>query len=165
VAVEPEVQQEPQAEQVVPEIKKAPQAQAAPDTIAAKKIEQPQKIMAAAPVIPKDKQQLLDFVESWRQAWVSQETDPYIAFYDKTFRSGGKNLEEWKVHKAKLNKTYAFISVDISNIKVNWTPEGATVSFRQEYRSDLYSATGNKTLFLKYSDHGWKIKSEVYSRI
>jgi len=104
-------------------------------------------------------------VERWREAWVSQQIDPYIAFYHDSFRSGDKNLAEWKAHKENLNKTYSFISVNISDIKVDWTTKGATVTFRQEYRSDRYSATGQKTLFLENSDSGWKIKRETYSRI
>lgn len=134
-------------------------------TIPSLKIKQPYKIMVAAPVIPKDEQQVVDFVENWRQAWVSQAIKPYISFYDKTFRGDGKNLAQWKAHKAKLNRTYEFISVNISNIEVNWTDEGAAVSFRQEYRSDRYRATGNKTLYLIYSNLGWKIKREIFSRI
>jgi murein L,D-transpeptidase YafK len=129
-----------------------------------KKIEQPQKIVVQAPVIAKDKQQIKDFVENWRQAWISKQVEPYIAFYGSTFRSGNKNLAEWKEHKANLNKTYAYITVDISDIKVRWTDDGATVSFRQQYRSDRYSATGTKTLHLIYNDLGWKINREVYSR-
>ena len=134
------------------------------ERIAANKIEQPQKIMASTSDITKDKKQIMDFVESWRQAWVSQNTDDYISFYDKTFESGGKNLAQWRAHKEKLNKTYAYIAVTISNTNVNWTAEGATVSFRQEYRSDRYTATGAKTLFLVYNDLGWKIKREVSPR-
>jgi len=186
---QPEIQIESQIKEVAPPVEKVQQRvpvtaviappTPAPKIIAANKIEQPQKIMVAAPVIPieqpqkimvtssvipKDKQQIMDFVENWRQAWVSQEIEPYIAFYDVSFTSGDKNLVEWKAHKAKLNKTYSFITVDISDIKVHWTAAGATVSFRQEYRSNLYSAKGNKTLYLVYDDHGWKITREVYSR-
>ena len=135
-----------------------------PRTITSDKIKQSKKIMVAAPVIPKDEQQVVDFVENWRQAWVSQAIDPYISFYDKTFKGDGKNLAQWKAHKAKLNRTYEFISVNISKIEVSWTDDGAAVSFRQEYRSDRYRATGNKTLLLIYSDAGWKIKREIYSR-
>ena len=151
------------------QVAKAPAAQSpptpSPQTETEKKIEQPQKIVVQAPAIAKDNQQVIDFVESWRQAWISQEIEPYITFYDSSFRSGDKNLAEWKAHKAKINKTYAYITVDISDINVRWTDHGATVSFRQKYRSDRYSATGNKTLYLIHNDLGWKIKSEVYSRI
>ena len=150
-------------QQPIPETVQRTQPTPAPKTIAANKIEQAQKIMVAAPDIPKDKQQILDFLEEWRQAWVSKNIDAYISSYDKTFKSSGKNLAEWKAHKANLNKTYAFIAVNISNAKVNWTDEGASVSFRQDYRSDRYRAAGKKTLFLVNSDLGWKIKREVYS--
>ncbi len=136
-----------------------------PKTETEKKIEQLQKIVIQAPVIARDKQKIIDFIENWRQAWVSKQVEPYIAFYDNSFRSGNKNLAEWKKHKANLNKTYAYITVDISDIKVRWTDDGATVSFRQQYRSDRYNATGTKTLYLVYNDLGWKIKNEVYSRI
>ncbi len=132
-----------------------------PERITANNIEQPQKVMAATSDTSKDKKQIMDFVESWRQAWVSKNIDAYISFYDTTFVSGGKNLAQWRAHKERLNKTYAFIAVTISNPKVNWTAEGATVSFRQEYRSDRYHATGPKILFLVYNDQGWKIKHEV----
>jgi murein L,D-transpeptidase YafK len=130
-----------------------------------KKVEQQKKIEVKAPAMVLDQQQILEFVESWRRAWISKQIEPYIAFYDKSFRSDNKNLAEWKKHKANLNKTYAYISVNISDIKVYWTPDGAKVSFRQKYLSDHYSTTGNKTLYLVHNSSGWKIKREVYSRI
>lgn len=129
------------------------------------KIAQQQKIAIKIPDFQKERQEILDFVENWRQAWTSKEIEPYISFYAESFRSGDKDLEQWRAHKANLNKSYEYISVDISDIMVNWTAEGATVSFRQQYRSDLYSATGNKTLYLVHNELGWKIKREIYSRI
>jgi murein L,D-transpeptidase YafK len=171
----PQVQKKVQVEKpALPEgtkqhLAKAPAAQSSitpsPQAETEKKIKQPEKIAVRAPAITKDKQQLIDFVESWKQAWISQEIEPYIAFYDSSFRSGDKDLAAWKKHKANINNSYAFINVDISNIKVRWTDHGAAVSFRQQYRSDRYNATGNKTLYLIHNDLGWKIKSEIYSRI
>jgi len=55
-----------------------------------------------------------------------------------------RTLQNGKEHKANLNKTYTYITVDISNIAVRWTDNGATISFRQQYRSDRYSTTGTK---------------------
>ena len=111
------------------QVAKAPAAQSSPtpspQTETGKKIEQLQKIVIQPPVIAKSKQPVIDFVESWRQAWISQQIEPYIAFYDSSFKSGDKNLTEWKKHKEKINKSYAYIKVDISNIKVRWTEHGA----------------------------------------
>jgi len=80
-------------------IAKTPVAQSSPtpspQAETEKKIEQPQKIEVQASVITRDKQPIIDFIESWRQAWISKQIEPYIAFYDNSFRSGDKNLAEW----------------------------------------------------------------------
>jgi hypothetical protein len=124
-----------------------------------------QKTVIQAPAINFDRQQILDFVESWRKAWVSQKIEPYIAFYDKSFRGGNRNLAEWKKFKEVINKSYSYITVDISDIKIHQTADGVRVSFRQKYLSDHYSSTGNKILYLVHDGSGWKIKREYYSSI
>jgi len=171
----PQIQKKPQVEKTAlleekkQHVAKVVIAQSSPTPSpkieSAEKIEQLQKIVVQTPAIANDKQPIIDFIENWRQAWISQQIEPYIAFYDSSFKSGNKNLAEWKEHKANLNKTYAYINVNISDIKVRWTEDGATVSFRQQYSSDRYNATGTKTLSLVYNNLGWKIKREVYSRI
>ncbi|MDX1776224.1 MAG: hypothetical protein R3297_06555, partial [Desulfobulbales bacterium] len=175
IVPQPVVQTPPEAEKIdlqadkTPKIKPVPAA-TEPETPAPRKTvlntsEQVASVMAATTGARKDKQQIIAFIEDWRQAWVSKQIDPYIAFYDASFKSGGKNLAQWKAHKKNLNETYAFISVNLSDITVDWTDRGATVSFLQEYRSDRYSAKGKKTLYLVHDSNGWKIKREVYSRI
>ena len=169
VQIKPQIEKTAMLEDKKQHRKKAPAAQS-PLTLSPRietemKIEQPQKIVVQTYDITRDKQQIIDFVESWRQAWISQDIEPYITFYDTSFRSGGKNLAEWKKHKANLNKTYTYINVEISDITVRWTDKGATVSFKQHYRSDRYNTTGTKTLYIIHNTLGWKIKSEVYSRI
>jgi len=121
------------------------------------------KVAIQAPVISFDIQQILDFVETWRKAWVSQKIDPYIAFYDESFRSGDRNLAEWKKFKEIINKSYSYITVDISDIKIHRTADGVRVSFRQKYLSDHYKSTGNKILYLVHDGSGWKIKHEFFS--
>jgi hypothetical protein len=129
------------------------------------KIAQLQKIEVRPPETSPGKQQIIDFVETWRQAWISQKIEPYIALYDSSFRSGDKDLKGWRKHKTKLNKTYSYISVEISDIDVRWTDSGATVSFKQQYRSNLFRADGIKTLYLVHNDLGWRIKRETFSRL
>jgi hypothetical protein len=133
------------------------------ETVAAKLPEPQVTIAAPTPGFPKDEKVVKSFVENWRQAWVSKEIDSYINHYDSAFQQGNKNLSQYKAHKEKLNRTYQFIKVDISQIKISWTKKGATVSFRQAYQSDRYKTSGSKTLILVYNDTGWKIKREMYS--
>jgi hypothetical protein len=157
-----------------PQAEKTPAPKAKPESIAvipaektvAKNQQEPRKSVPAPPSSgsSRDEEKIRRFVESWRQAWVSKETEPYINHYDSSFQQGNKNLSQYKAHKERLNRTYEFIKVDISQIKISWTKKGATVSFQQEYQSDLYKTTGSKTLILVYNDDGWKIKREMYSR-
>ena len=152
---------------------KIPAPKAKPESIAvipaektvAEEQQEPRKSVPAPPSsgFSKDEEKIKMFVESWRQAWVSKETEPYINHYDSSFQQGNKNLSQYKAHKERLNRTYEFIKVDISQITISWTRKGATVSFQQEYQSDRYKTTGSKTLILVYNDTGWKIKREMYS--
>ena len=128
-------------------------------------LQEPKKSVPAPPSseFPRDEEKIRGFVENWRQAWVSKEIEPYINHYDSSFRQGNKNLSQYKAHKEKLNRTYEFIKVDISQVTISWTKKGATVSFQQKYQSDRYRTTGSKTLILVYNDTGWRIKREMYS--
>jgi murein L,D-transpeptidase YafK len=133
------------------------------NTVPAKQPELEITTPAPPPGFPKNDEAIREFVENWRLAWVSQEIDPYINHYDAAFQQGDKNLSQYKAHKAMLNRKYQFIKVDISQIKISWTKKGATVSFQQQYQSDMYKTTGSKTLILVHKDDGWKINREMYS--
>ena len=115
-----------------------------------------------APPYPKKRRMVVDFVKKWRNAWQSKEIDTYMICYHETFFAGNRNRSEWRRHKEKLAGKYKFIKVEISGIKVSWTQNGAEVSFRQAYRSDMYSADGRKVLRLKFSKQGWLITRELW---
>lgn len=156
-----------------PPADKIPAPKAKPESIAvitaektvAEKQQETRKSVSAPPPsrFPRDAEKIRRFVENWRQAWVSREIEPYIDHYDSSFQQGNKNLSQYKAHKERLNRTYEFIKVDISQITIRWTKKGATVSFQQGYQSDRYKTTGSKTLILVYNDTGWKIKREMYA--
>ncbi len=121
------------------------------------------KVVTPAPKTPRDERQVLDFMERWRKAWAGKQIDNYIRCYHDTFSSQGMNLKAWKRYKEGLAKRYKFISVDIAAIKIQWTKDGADVSFEQRYRSDQYQNKGRKTLHLVSSGQGWSIKNEWFS--
>lgn len=113
----------------------------------------------------RNNEKVMLFVEKWRLAWESMQIEPYMECYAQSFTQGSKNWAAWKSYKEGLNKNYSFISVEISDIRINWTETGALVSFRQVYRSDRYSANGEKTLQLVYDDKQWKITKESWKKI
>ncbi len=112
---------------------------------------------------PANKEGVLEFVETWRQAWQSKKLDTYIDCYARDFRSGGRDLDAYRRHKRKLNKRYEKIRVRIDDLKVTWTEEGAKVSFHEVYDSDQYHDEGRKDLHLVFVDREWKIKKELWT--
>ncbi|MCF6289929.1 MAG: L,D-transpeptidase family protein [Desulfobacterales bacterium] len=121
-------------------------------------------VKEAQPAHPRDRREIMAFIEAWRTAWSNKDLDAYIAAYHPGFRQDGMNLAAWRAHKARLNRTYKFIKVTIKDIRIKWTGSGAIVSFRQGYRSDRYVADGTKTLHLDHTGPGWLIKRELWSK-
>lgn len=121
---------------------------------------------AKQPAVAKNPQlsrgeELLNFVEKWRSAWVAKDIETYISCYSPSFKNGGLNREGWKQKKLSLNKKYSYINVSIKNIVVQWTPSGANVSFSQTYKSDQYQTTGTKVLQMINKNNRWQIESEI----
>jgi len=105
-----------------------------------------------------EKQQLLqsvrDALESWRQDWMSLNSDAYLTHYHAAFRSGKRDLKAWKRYKKRVNSSKTFINVDFEHLNVihdpNGWPEGEVVvaEFDQNYRSSNYADQGRKRVYL-----------------
>ncbi len=108
-------------------------------------------------------EQILKFIEKWRQAWQNKQLDDYIDCYAENFQQDGKNLQAWRKHKENLNRRYKTIRVTLDEIKIDLHQKRANVLFYQAYRSDRYFADGNKLLVLTHTDEkGWKILKEIW---
>ena len=105
-------------------------------------------------------EELLSFVEKWRKAWIAKDISTYINCYSPSFKSGSMDRDSWKAKKTYLNNRYAYITVSIKDIVVEWTESGANVSFFQTYKSDQYQTTGTKRLQLVNKNNRWMIESE-----
>ncbi len=110
---------------------------------------------------PRDKREILEFLDKWQTAWESKEIDTYMSFYDKTFRHRNMNRASWRKYKKRLYGKYKSIDVDVYAPNVNWSDNGAIVTFDQVYRSDQYYEEGKKTLQLVHNGRTWHIKRET----
>ena len=106
---------------------------------------------------------LTQWLESWRAAWASKDIDAYIAFYDDAFKSLNMNKEEWKAYKARLNAQYKTIGVKLSKPAIYADRDRAVIRFLQQYSSDTHSDFGEKTLFLRKRDGGYRIVGEAWT--
>ncbi len=115
---------------------------------------------APAPKVSKKKDVIAELVKTWKSAWEGKHLESYIAHYHPGFVGNGKNLQEWKRYKKRLNEKYKKISVTVSDLKTKSTGSTSRAWFRQSYRSDAFKSNGYKLLEFKKNDAVWKIFRE-----
>jgi tetratricopeptide (TPR) repeat protein len=135
---------------------------AAPKEPAKTEKPKPAPVEKPAPVAADSSDEVLKAVNGWAQAWSKKDADGYLAYYAKDFKTpGGEARESWeKTRRARVTAPKS-ISVDLASPKVTMTgADRATVSFQQNYKSDVLKSNSRKTLVLVKADGGWKILEE-----
>ena len=122
--------------------------------------EKPASHDTAAPAM-KPEEAVLAAVHAWAKAWMAQDVDAYLAFYDQDFKvPGGDDRSAWEALRKDRLTAPRFIKLDLDRIKVSVKDDTATVRFRQHYKSNTYRSTDRKTLNLVNRDGSWKIIEE-----
>jgi murein L,D-transpeptidase YafK len=109
-------------------------------------------------------QDVLDFVNQWRNAWVGKDIGKYMSAYADGFIDAdtGKDKNAWKEHKSFLNQKYKQISVELKNISIYHHSRYWLAHFVQEYRSSGYQGKGLKRLYIIKVNNEYKILSEEF---
>ena len=106
---------------------------------------------------------LASWIESWRTAWETKNIDAYMTAYSDEFHSNHMNRDQWKEFKTNLNAQYKTITVKLSRPTILVDRDRAIVRFLQEYTSDQHADFGEKVLFLKKYQDGFRIVGEQWS--
>lgn len=101
------------------------------------------------------------FVESWRQAWESQDLERYMGHYSRNFQSGWLDYASWKDKKRRLIDRYAKIRVKLGTPYIFRENGLVTGIFTQSYKSDGFSTMGIKVLYMTH-EGGYRIYSEDF---
>jgi tetratricopeptide (TPR) repeat protein len=106
--------------------------------------------------------EVMKAVNGWAQAWSNKDADAYLAYYAKDFKTpGGEPRADWEKGRRSRIGAPKSISVGIESPKVTMrSPQEASVSFRQTYRSDKLKTSSRKTLELARADGRWLIREE-----
>jgi len=106
--------------------------------------------------------EVLKAVNGWAQAWSKKDADGYLSYYAKEFKTpGGEARDAWeKTRRARITAPKS-ISVGVEAAKVTMNgADRATVTFRQNYRSDVLKSNNRKTLVMVRSGSQWQILEE-----
>ena len=96
---------------------------------------------------------VLSNLYSWRYAWIYNDIDSYLNFYANEFvRFDGMNLEQFKKYKTRIFAKNEKKSILFNNINVVPYPESENIykiTFKEIYKSNSFSFTGDKVLIVK----------------
>jgi Flp pilus assembly protein TadD/ketosteroid isomerase-like protein len=140
---------------------KAAPAKAAPATAATQKPAAPQA--SASKSAAAEQEEVVAAVKAWAQAWSRKDADAYLAFYAKDFRTPkGEARADWEKARRQRLQAPKSISVTVEEPKVARREDArASVTFRQDYKSDFLSSRNIKTLVMVKSEGGrWLIQQE-----
>ncbi len=115
---------------------------------------------------PDDESELIiDTIKGWSNAWSAKDSDAYLSYYSSGFNPPrGLSRKRWEQERRiRLNKP-RFIRVLIQSPKVKiLSSSSALLSFNQNYQSDRFQDTVQKTLLLEKINGSWQILKEFTS--
>ena len=120
--------------------------------------------LAAVPKKPSPQEEIDKFIQGWLRSWETKRLAAYISCYDPSFESRDMDLRGWQQHRAKLNRKYHSLNINIGRIKIDkLSDQKAEISFIQNYRADRYHDYGLKTMILIKEGKDWKIRKEEWT--
>jgi len=110
-------------------------------------------------------QEILNFMDAWRQAWESVDTGKYLSYYSKDFiNSNGMDFAAFRRYKERVNSGKKFIRVRVEQMAIVFPQEReeetAVVRFVQKYSSSNFESHSKKLFYLKKGHEGWTIFGE-----
>lgn len=110
-------------------------------------------------------ERISEAVFRWASAWQAQDVDGYLAAYAPDFSpSGGMGRQEWAEQRRQRVRAPSYIRVAVRDPDISMVDsDRARVVFTQEYESDTYQGTTDKTLELRRVGDRWLIVRETTS--
>jgi len=115
--------------------------------------------------IENKRDRLIDYVRQWKTNWENKNIDGYISYYDSDFTSDGMSLPQFKKHKKRLNDTYRFIKITLSDINIYGYKNYYIVMFHQLYISDRNHFYNKKIQYWRDLHDTGKIAEEYTSSL
>ncbi|HJX21872.1 MAG TPA: tetratricopeptide repeat protein [Steroidobacteraceae bacterium] len=106
--------------------------------------------------------EVLKAVNGWAAAWSKKDANAYLSYYAGDFKTpGGEARPAWEKARRERIAAPKSIEVEVDSPKVTLRGNSeASVTFRQNYRSDKLTSSNTKTLELVKADGRWQIREE-----
>lgn len=119
--------------------------------------------LESSKTLEEQKLEITKMLNFWKKAWENSEFDSYLNFYSNSFKTLGKNRNQWFQMKSSLsNHRKGKINIEVSEPKILSFDDQIFVSFLQKYQSPEKDDFGRKFLYLKKENNEYKIISEKW---
>lgn len=116
----------------------------------------------------KNKNNILNTVNTWAEAWKSKNFETYINSYSQDHfihRQRGK-FNAFKLYKRAVFARSDKPEINFSDISILQNRDYVVVTMEQNYNSPIIKDIGKKTLYLKKdTNYDWKIVAEEWSKL
>jgi hypothetical protein len=92
----------------------------------------------------KEREQVLEFLVQWKEAWEQKSLDRFEKMYHPNFGGGNMNYDNFVKSKKKFFRKYRTIRLKMERVQIMKLGDKFVVRFLQSFQGD------------KYSDQGWK---------
>ena len=118
-----------------------------------------------------DLDDVVSFLKSWERSWEARDLERYLSHYSDRFTWKGGGLREWELYKRRVILNRRNIDVEIGDLTLLAFRRGLSeeveyyvAEFHQIYRSESYSDTGLKRLYIIKEEGKLKILKEEFRR-
>lgn len=109
---------------------------------------------------------VLDALQAWAAAWSAKNVHDYLAAYTPDYAPQGLSREKWEKQRLDRISRAKVIEVALSDTSVSMQDDDhAMVTLTQNYRSDAYHDSVQKTLSLVRQDGHWLIAAEQAGKL
>lgn len=109
------------------------------------------------------KNRILTVLSKWKTTWESIDTEKYLSFYSKKFKTKKYNYDSWKRMKLIVNNAKTFIDINIEDIEIFRYPAYPNffiTYFTQNYKSNNHESSMLKEILWELENGNLKIISE-----
>ena len=107
---------------------------------------------------------ILSNLFQWRFAWIYNDLDRYLSFYDPTFkRFDGRDFKNFKRYKQRIFNKKEKKTIIFTKINIVPYPKSSNIyqiTFKEQYKSQSFSFNGNKVLIVKLMGNRFQILTE-----
>ena len=109
------------------------------------------------------KNKILATLNKWKDTWESIDTNTYLSFYSRKFKTKKYDYDSWKRMKLKVNNSKTFININIEDIEIYKYPAYPNLFltfFTQNYKSNNHDSSMLKEILWELENDNLKIISE-----